>query len=73
MLRSLWPRHPSMGEVGGQIGDTGVIEGEGSFFEVWDTQSPMEDLISHIGKLKKGTLKVGDPVLLKVETGPAGR
>ncbi len=59
---------PFYGEVGGQIGDTGVIRGKGSLFEVWDTQRPIEDLISHIGKLKKGTLKVGDSVLMKVES-----
>jgi alanyl-tRNA synthetase len=56
------------GETGGQVGDTGVIEGEGFIFEVWDTQKPDEHLITHIGKLKKGTLKVGDTVHLKVQS-----
>jgi alanyl-tRNA synthetase len=59
---------PFYGETGGQVGDTGVIEGEGFVFEVWDTQRPDENLITHIGKLKKGTLRVGDSVHLKVET-----
>ena len=58
---------PFYGETGGQVGDTGVIEGEGFLFEVWDTQRPDENLITHIGKLKKGTLRVGDTVHLKVE------
>ena len=58
---------PFYGETGGQVGDTGVIEGEGFLFEVWDTQRPDESLITHIGKLKKGTLRVGDTVHLKVE------
>jgi alanyl-tRNA synthetase len=49
------------------VGDTGVIEGEGFLFEVWDTQRPDENLITHIGKLKKGTLRVNDSVHLKVE------
>jgi len=59
---------PFYGETGGQVGDTGVIEGEGFLFEVWDTQRPDENLITHIGKLKKGTLRVGDSVHLKVQT-----
>ena len=55
------------GETGGQAGDTGVIEGEGFLFEVWDTQRPLDDLTTHIGKLKKGQLKIGDTVYLKVD------
>jgi alanyl-tRNA synthetase len=58
---------PFYGEKGGQVGDTGVIEGDGFRFEVWDTQSPLENLITHIGKLKQGALKVGNPVALKVD------
>jgi alanyl-tRNA synthetase len=58
---------PFYGEAGGQIGDTGTIEGEGFLFEVWDTQRPVEDLITHIGKLKKGTVKTGVDVLLIVD------
>jgi alanyl-tRNA synthetase len=58
---------PFYGEAGGQVGDTGTLEGEGFLFEVRETQRPLENLITHIGKLKKGQMKVGDRVLLKVE------
>jgi len=58
---------PFYGEAGGQVGDTGIIEGDEFLFEVWETQPPVEDLITHIGKVKKGRVKTGDKVLLKVD------
>jgi len=60
---------PFYGEVGGQIGDVGVIEGDSAFFDVWDTQKPLDDLFTHIGKVKKGTFSVGDSVNLKTDEG----
>ena len=60
---------PFYGEAGGQVGDTGIIEGKGLLFEVWETQSPVEGIVAHIGKIKKGKIEVGDDVVLKVDVG----
>jgi len=58
---------PFYGEVGGQIGDVGSMEGSEGVFDVWDTQKPLDTLFTHIGKMKKGQLRVGDTVVLKVD------
>jgi alanyl-tRNA synthetase len=59
-------RTPFYGEIGGQVGDTGVIEGEGFSFAVTDAKRPLENLISHVGRLTRGRLRRGDAVRLQV-------
>jgi len=44
-----------------------VIAGNGYLFEVWDTQCPTDTLITHIGKMKEGKIRVGDTVQLRVD------
>ena len=51
-------------ESGGQVGDTGVIEGDGIVFDVSDTQQT-ESLVLHIGKVRSGVLRQGDAVTAK--------
>jgi alanyl-tRNA synthetase len=60
---------PFYGEIGGQVGDVGIIEAGSALFDVWDTQKPLDDLFTHIGKVRRGTLSVGDTVELKTDEG----
>ncbi len=58
---------PFYGESGGQIGDTGLLFGLNSKFEVTDTQKKIGDLHIHIGKLIKGVVSKGDTLDLKID------
>jgi alanyl-tRNA synthetase len=52
-------RTPFYAESGGQVGDTGVLTGVGVRFVVTDSQK-RGAAHSHIGKLAKGAIQVGD-------------
>jgi alanyl-tRNA synthetase len=59
---------PFYGESGGQVGDEGLIKGpKGALFRVTDTQKKLGDLFVHVGKVEKGSFKVGDHVELEVD------
>jgi alanyl-tRNA synthetase len=58
---------PFYAESGGQIGDTGLMIGEGVRFAVTDTQKRAGDLFVHLGKVEEGTLKTGNALELMVE------
>jgi alanyl-tRNA synthetase len=58
---------PFYGEAGGQVGDQGVIFQEEFSLEVENTIKPVEELIIHQVKVKRGRVKEGMPAVLQVE------
>jgi alanyl-tRNA synthetase len=58
---------PFYAESGGQVGDTGVMRGDGVHFSVADTQKKAGDVFVHSGTVEKGTLKVGAALTLEVD------
>ncbi len=58
---------PFYGEAGGQVGDRGVIFQEGFSLEVENTLKPMENLILHQARVKRGTVKEGMEASLRVD------
>lgn len=58
---------PFYAESGGQIGDTGRLEGQNFCFNVSDTQK-YGQVFGHIGALLEGTLSVGQSVSAVVNT-----
>lgn len=58
---------PFYGEKGGQVGDKGVIKNNNFEIEIIDTKTPVENLIVHLGKVKRGTVSVYDIVYAIVD------
>ncbi|MGE3148101.1 MAG: alanine--tRNA ligase, partial [Pseudorhodoplanes sp.] len=58
---------PFYGESGGQVGDTGVMTGEGVRFRVTDTQKKAGDVFVHFGVVEDGALKPGAALVLDVD------
>jgi alanyl-tRNA synthetase len=58
---------PFYAESGGQVGDTGLMTGEGVRFRVTDTQKKAGDLFVHLGTVEQGTVRPGTALLLEVD------
>src|SRR5262249_55034254 len=61
-------RTPFYSEAGGQIGDTGTLEGEGVLASVEDTYSVVTGFHLHRVKVDMGALRVGDLVTARVDS-----
>ncbi len=61
-------RTPFYGESGGQVGDTGAIEGEGFTFAVSDTRKE-EGFTLHVGRITEGIVSLGDRATAAVDDG----
>jgi alanyl-tRNA synthetase len=58
---------PFYGESGGQVGDIGLMLGEGCRFRVTETLKKLGDLFVHNGIVEEGELAVGAPLVLNVD------
>jgi alanyl-tRNA synthetase len=60
-------RTPFYGESGGQTGDRGILTSKSSLMEVTHCSRPLPEVIVHRGVIKKGILRLGDVLQLKVD------
>ena len=60
-------RTPFYAESGGQVGDTGLLQGASGLFAVEDTIKVGGAFHGHLGKLQSGRLEVGEAVEARVD------
>jgi len=53
---------PFYADMGGQVGDTGILHNNQVMFKVSNCLAPYKNVIAHVGKLESGTLKVGNTI-----------
>ncbi len=54
-------------EAGGQVGDRGVIRGDGWTIDVEEARQPVEGLVVHLGEVIEGRPRIGDEVVAAVD------
>ena len=59
-------RTPFYPEGGGQIGDSGILRGDGAQIEISDTRA-YGDVIAHIGTVTSGAISIGDQLEAEVD------
>ncbi len=64
----LTDRTPFYGESGGQVGDTGLIQGNDGSFEVGNTTKNQAKSFLHHGIVSAGILSVGEEVTMSVDS-----
>ncbi len=65
-------RTPFYAESGGQVGDTGVLDGDGVRVDVQETRKFAGQFHGHVGTLLEGTLSVGDVLSGQVDAARRG-
>ncbi|MCY4114948.1 MAG: alanine--tRNA ligase [Chloroflexi bacterium] len=58
---------PCYAEAGGQVGDTGVLRGDGFLARIRDTQGAPEGTLIHMVDITEGVMRVGDVVRAEVD------
>lgn len=58
---------PFYAEMGGQVGDQGHFVNPHASFAVFECQAPFKGVIAHIGRLERGSLKVGETVTASID------